>query len=196
MPAWQVRETFQGLLPEAWLDCEGQGTDIWTSKCIGAVLVHKGCIQEARDIFAQVSGDKGIVVLWIVFFSGTKSHFWLLWRVAEYGSYLCWAEAVYPSFTDVREMSQECWSPASCASAGHISYVLPVPGPSSSSSSPHSRCQSCQLGSAWGGPRATPTSRTWPRPPWPPFVLSLLHLEDFPVTLRRWHSSVQSVEGS
>ena len=30
--------------------------NIWASNGIGAVLAHKGCIQEARDIFAQVCG--------------------------------------------------------------------------------------------------------------------------------------------
>lgn len=28
--------------------------NIWAANGIGAVLAHKGCIQEARDIFAQV----------------------------------------------------------------------------------------------------------------------------------------------
>ena len=30
--------------------------NIWAANGIGAVLAHKGCIQEARDIFAQVHG--------------------------------------------------------------------------------------------------------------------------------------------
>ena len=29
--------------------------NIWAANGIGAVLAHKGCIQEARDIFAQVN---------------------------------------------------------------------------------------------------------------------------------------------
>ena len=36
--------------------------NIWASNGIGAVLAHKGCIQEARDIFAQV-GVRRILIL-------------------------------------------------------------------------------------------------------------------------------------
>jgi hypothetical protein len=35
--------------------------NIWAANGIGAVLAHKGCIQEARDIFAQVSIYTSIV---------------------------------------------------------------------------------------------------------------------------------------
>ena len=34
--------------------------NIWASNGIGAVLAHKGCIQEARDIFAQVIKKKAM----------------------------------------------------------------------------------------------------------------------------------------
>ena len=48
--------------------------NIWASNGIGAVLAHKGCIQEARDIFAQV-GKNGlgmhVLILMIFISTGT-----------------------------------------------------------------------------------------------------------------------------
>ena len=46
--------------------------NIWASNGIGAVLAHKGCIQEARDIFAQVvKNGSGMHVLILMNFIST-----------------------------------------------------------------------------------------------------------------------------
>ena len=55
--------------------------NIWAANGIGAVLAHKGCIQEARDIFAQVLNHKcclerspRAVFEQLVTFSGARGH--------------------------------------------------------------------------------------------------------------------------
>ena len=74
--------------------------NIWAANGIGAVLAHKGCIQEARDIFAQVPLEQWFdatcqsCIPWTSF-AGAWGHCWLLWRLAQYRTHICWAEAIH-----------------------------------------------------------------------------------------------------
>lgn len=81
---------------------------IWAANCIDTVLAHKGCISEARDIFAQVIKMTMLRLftfrfthLWIV--EGSRSHCRDFGWLAKYCAYFRGA--------DVRKLHSQIFSP-------------------------------------------------------------------------------------